>query len=211
MRQPAALLLLALAAGCDRGPAPAPTPAPPPRGESVENPEYANWSRFPVGTAVTRRSVARRGEAETVTVETTRLAAADAAGVTLVREGRTTRSDGSLDRANPPDTRAVPKSFALPGGMSAEDFVKPNVRARLDRAEDIEVAGKTYKTSVYRWDDGTEAGPMAVAVWWCPDLPGRVAKQTMTVAKTGTTTTDLVESVSVPGKKSPQVPPPVGR
>ena len=214
MRLPILLASLAGVAGCGPRPVtPAPSAVPAaPVGEVVENPEYANWSRFPVGTTVTRRAVARRGDAETVSVEQTRLVTADGQSITLERRGTTTRSDGSLDRVNPPDARVVAKSFALPSGMSAADFAKPNPRAKLAGTEDIEVAGKRDTASIYQWEDGTEAGPMRVRVWFAPEFPGRVLKQSMTVDGTATTTTETVESVTIPaGKNSPQVSPHSGR
>ncbi len=58
----AATLTAAAVAGCGR-PTPAPAPAPAAPGEPtnrplVDNPDYVNWKRFPLGTVVKRKIVA---------------------------------------------------------------------------------------------------------------------------------------------------------
>ena len=42
---------------------------------------------------------------------------------------------------------------------------------------------------------------MKVTVWVSPEVPGRIAKQTMVVEKTATTTLETVESITIPAAK----------
>lgn len=207
MRPTALLLALGLVAGCSgqpapRSPATLPTPAPvDATATQVENPEYTNWRQFPVGTTVVRQSVTERGGNTTTSIDTFRLAESSEVAVAVEWQNTTSRTDGTPPRVNPPDTRKYAKSFGLPNGMTADDFRRPSPSAKLTREESVEVAGKKYPTSVYEWSDSTEAGAMAITVWFAPALPGRIAKQTMAVEKTATTTTDTVLSVSIPAAK----------
>ena len=42
---------------------------------------------------------------------------------------------------------------------------------------------------------------MKVTVWISPEVPGRIAKQTMTVEKTATTTLETVQAITIPATK----------
>lgn len=204
MRRIVCLVALAVAAGCSSKPAGSPpvaVAAADPNQPQVQNADYANWKQFPVGTTVVRKAVTTRDGHSTTSVETFRLAEVGESEIAVDRQNTTSRSDGSPTVANPSDTRKFPKSFALPTGMNADDFQKPSMTAKLTGQEVVEIAGKKYATTVYQWTDSTEAGEMKITVWVSPEVPGRIAKQTMTVEKTATTTLETVQAVTVPAAK----------
>jgi hypothetical protein len=168
---------------------------PAPTGPSVENVDYANWVQFKVGTTVKVKSVTARGKAETISIETYVLVEVNEKELVVTRQNTTERNDGSYKAVNLPEQRRYNKSFALPDGMTAEDFQKPALKAKLVREEVVTAAGKSYPAKVYEWKDSTEGGAMNVTVWLSNELPGRVVKQVMTVAALETTTTDEVIEV----------------
>lgn len=186
---------IALLAGCSQPSAPIPpartaaTPAVPT--ETIDHPEFANWSRFQPGTVVVRRSVAERDGRRTTSIETLKLVERTGEKLVVERQNTTERDDG-YKKVNPADRRTIHRQFGVPAGMSADDFRKPALKATLAGEEAVTVLGKEYRAKVYKWTDGTEAGPMAVTVWQVDDLPGRIARQVMTVESLKTTTTEEV-------------------
>jgi hypothetical protein len=203
------LLAVTAAVGCG-GSGPAPPAAPPSPAEPTADPsaagptfdslEYANWKRFPVGTMVRRKAVtsAEGAAGTTTTVETLTLQRVTDSEVVVERQNTTERSDGSYRAVNPPELRKFPRRFAIPNGMTADDFTKPARSAKPAGEETLTVLGKPYKTTLYTWQDSTEAGPMAVKLWLSDELPGRVAKQTMTVEKLKSTTVEEVIELKAP-------------
>ena len=201
----AAGLAAAAAAGCGTKAAPPADPAVPvapatPAGPLTDNVNYANWKKFPVGTKVVRRIVAAndKGGVSTTSVETLTLKELTDKEVVLERQNTTTRSDGSLNAVNPPEPQRFARQFALPNGMTAEDFSKPSRNAKLKGEETVSVLGKDDKATVYTWTDGTEAGPLHITCWVSDDMPGRIVKQTMTQPNLGNTTTDEVVELKRP-------------
>jgi hypothetical protein len=212
---PFALVLLSapLAAGCGGcggqpnggaaagAPAGAPGSGPAgPAGPMFATLEFANWKKFPVGTVIKRKSVAAaEGSTATVTsVITFTLLKAGDEEVQISSQNTTERSDGSLKTVNPSVTIPYKRQFALPAGMTPEDFSKPARKAKKEGEEELTVLGKSYKAAVYTWTDQTEAGPLQVKVWLSEELPGRIAKQVMTNAALKTTTTEEVIEIKAP-------------
>src|SRR5262245_24596552 len=96
------LVVLAATLGCQGRSAPAPARSVSPASAtptqddrpSVDNPDYANWKAFKVGTLVKRRSATRIGANETVSVETFKLVEVSDNEVVISRQNTTERSDG---------------------------------------------------------------------------------------------------------------------
>jgi hypothetical protein len=165
-----------------------------------DNADYANWSRFPVGTVVRRKAVtsSETGTGTTTSVETFTLKSLTDAEAVVERQNTTERSDGSYRAENPPEPRTYPRQFALPPGMTAADFARPALAAEPAGEETITVLGKAYKASVFTWTDGTESGPMHVKVWLSDEVPGRILRQTMTLPKLKNKTEDEVIEIRRP-------------
>lgn len=175
-----------------------PVPAPP--GPTFDTLEYANWKKFPVGTAVKRRAstAGKDGKVAVVSVETFTLKALTADEAEVTRQNTTERTDGSLKAVNPEGTLRFKRQFAIPAGMTADDFNKPSRKAKAGPDEELTVLGKTYKAATFTWADATEAGPLEIKVWLSDEVPGRVLKQVMAQNATGNTTTDEVIELKVP-------------
>lgn len=205
MTRIALLLFVVLTAivGCGSPPAAqtaVPAPPAPPSSRPVEHPDYAAWKKFKPGTVVKRRAVVSRADSanKVVATETFTLIELTPAGAVVERQKTVERigEEARVDVA-PPERRTAPATFALPEGMVADEFAKPSRDAKLTGEEVVTVAGKEYKCRVYTFSNGTEAGPMAIRVWWCDEMPGRLVKQTMGTPN-GNATEETVTDVTVP-------------
>ena len=200
-----ALPLLVLASGCGCSvdkPAPvaaANTPAVP-TGPMFDDLDYANWKQFPVGTTVKRKSAITTEVSTSVVTsfETLGLRKVSDREVEVSRQNTTERNDGSYRAVNPTEERRYPRQFAIPKGMTVEDFGKPSRSAKLAGEETLTVLGKEYKTTVYTWTDSTEAGPLEVRVWMSDSMPGRIVRQEMKQPTLKNTTIEEVIEIQIP-------------
>lgn len=177
--------------------APAGEPAKP-LGPPVLNREFANWSRFPIGTTVKTKSVTQKGDLHVTSVETLRLIEKSDYEIVVERQNTTERNDGSHGAVNPPERRKYHKSFSLPAGMSESDFAKPALKAKSAANETIEILGKKYNAEVFTWTDQTESGPLEIKLWRSDEMPGRLLKQTITLGKGDKTTNESVIELMLP-------------
>lgn len=185
--------LLAIAAtGCGpsaAGPTGGATPAlPAPQStanwKQVDNLDYLNWKKFPVGTVVVRTAVSTNGEGSTTGVDTFTLKAVGDAEVSVERQNTTSRSDG-YHKVNPVDTRKVSAKITVHPELDPTDFLKPDRKAKETGKEKVKVLDAEYECVKWEWTNGTEAGPMSVAAWLSDEVPGRIAKQVMKVKVEG--------------------------
>lgn len=177
--------------------APAGEPALPP-GPAILNRDFANWSRFPIGTTVKIKSITERGPLHVTSIDTLKLVEKSEDEIVVERQNTTERNDGSLGAVNPPERRTYRKSFNLPPGMSEADFAKPSLIAKSVGKETVEILGKKYDADVFSWADQTEAGPLDIRLWWSDEMPGRLLKQTMKLVKGDKTTNHSVIELTVP-------------
>jgi hypothetical protein len=177
--------------------APSGEPAMPP-GPVILNRDFANWSRFPIGTIVKIKSVTLKGDLHVTSIDTLKLLEKSDTELVVERQNTTERNDGSLGAVNPPERRSYRKSFALPHGMSEADFDKPSLIAKSVGKETVEILGKKYEADVYTWADQTEAGPLDIKLWWSDEMPGRLLKQTMKLVKGDKTTNHSVIELTIP-------------
>ncbi len=165
-----------------------------PRGERVENPSFASWAAFPVGTVVVRTSVTEeigRPEKTTTTSAFTLVEKTDAS-VTLELKTRTTRYDG-LVMDNPPDRFSTDRYFHLPSGR------KPTPPAPTkELAEPMIVGAKPYRVRWAESRDRNEGGEVFVTTWTSDAMPGGLVKSIAETPGVKKRTTIETTAVTVP-------------
>jgi hypothetical protein len=163
--------------------------------ETFENPEYASWAKFKVGTTVVLRSVTETAGIAGKTVTTTRHTLTELTGEYAVVEAQssTTRYDG-VTTDNPPDAVKYARRIPLPPGVAKEDFGKPP-RGAEQGEENIIAAGVTHHAKWQTGKDRNEAGEVFTKVWSADGVPGRLVKSVTRTPAIGKTTT--VEATEV--------------
>lgn len=197
------LLALAFAAGCGSKPTPSPVLLTPeeqaklsaPAAEQVENPQYRNWAKFPVGTTLTRKMTTDSAKSEGMTVTTFTFKITEKTDeVVLVESQATTEYHGGRVEKNPPVTDRHPRQIALPDGIKKEDWGKPKGGVE----ENVTVLGRAYKARKTESKGSTDAGELTQTLWSSEDIPGGLVKSVQRVPKVDETTTIEVTELTIP-------------
>lgn len=182
--------------GCgdaSRNEPPIPVVAPEEIGERVENPAYSNWSAFPVGTVVVRRSVTEEiGRPEkTTTTSTFKLLEKTDDRIVLELKTHTTRYDG-LVMDNPPDRLTTDRYYHLPPNSKKHD-------AKSDGTEEtVAVKERRFRSRVVVARDRNEGGEVAVRTWTSKEMPGGLVKSISDTPAVKKRTTIEVTDVHIP-------------
>ncbi len=165
------------------------------------NPQFGNWSRFPVGTKVVRKKEVTNPNGTVVETETLVLTDKSDKKVAVESQMLVERHDGTrID--NPSQTFEFAATFRVPPTISVEQFQLPSLNAKKTGMEKVVLSGKEYEANVYEWTETNEAGPMSVKLLSCDDFPGRKIRQEMYTQKTDTRSieniveVDLIKSVA---------------
>jgi hypothetical protein len=191
------LACIPIVAGCGgttRNDPPIPDVAPVAAGERVENPAYASWAPFPVGTVVVRRSVTEEiGRPETTTtISTFVLLEKTDDRLVLELKTHTTRYDGFVID-NPPDRLSTDRYFHLPPGAKRTE-------ARGDgKDETVKVKDRPYPSRVVESRDRNEGGVVEVRTWSSKAMPGGLVKSVSETPGVRKRTTIEVSDVRIPG------------
>jgi len=161
----------------------------------VTHPEYANWSRFPVGCQVVRFRVVSNKAGKVEVTSTWKLANKTEQFVETVFQINVQRPGEDL-QVNPPETTRFPASFQLPKGLTEEFFQLPNIKAKKVGEETLDVSGKSIVAEVFEWIESNEAGPMTVKLWRSNEVPGRIVRQEMLIESSQTKTVEEVREVT---------------
>jgi hypothetical protein len=199
-RTPLACGLVALLlAGC--GPKPTPVQLSPedqsklagPKAEMVENPQYRNWAKFPVGTAFTRKMTTDSAKSEGKTVTTFKFKITEKSDELVVVESEaTTEYHGGRVEKNPPVIDRHPRQVALPDGAKKDEWGKPKGGVE----EEVTLLGQKYKARKSESSGSTDAGKYVQKVWMSEEIPGGLLKsETVVAAAEETTTIEIVELV----------------
>ena len=207
MRHPlspaAGLLALVLAAGCGSKQPPSPVVLSPEEREKlnapterVENPSYALWGPFPVGTTVTQTTTtdSPKSPGRTVTTIVYRLTERTDERVVVERQATTEYHDGRVDK-NPPAADRVPRWVPLPAGVKRGEWGKATGKVE---EEEVTVLGKAYKAHKAESKGSTDAGELHQTVWMSADMPGGLVRSVSRVPKVDETTTIEVTAVTIP-------------
>ena len=161
----------------------------------VVHPEYANWSRFPVGAQVVRYRVVSNEKGKVEVTSTIKLEQKTDRFVEIVSQVNVKRSDEDLQE-NPPERTKFLSEFKLPAGLSEDFFQLPSSKAKMVGEEELQVHGRSVQAKVYEWTENNETGPMAVKLWRSDQVPGRIVRQEMFIESSQTKTVEELLEVT---------------
>jgi len=165
----------------------------------LDHPEYANWSRFPVGASVTRQRVVTNEFGEVQVKTKMWLEDKSPEQVAVGSQVSVVRSDNPPEN-NPPGSTTYPAKFALPSGLKPELFLLPSSKAKLVGEESVMIGDLEVKAEVFEWTENNEAGPMTVKLWRSEDIPGRIVRQEMMTESSSTKTFEQISELDLKGK-----------
>lgn len=155
--------------------------------EKIDNPEYANWSRFTKGTTVTRvwTTVQPSGRTSKVT-ETLTLIEVAADKVVLEVE-YLSEVPGATTFKTKPKERTVPKTVELPTGVKKDDFTTklPGTVEAGKEAETVKVPGGEFRARWFKTVEERGANRIEGKSWVSDDVPGRIVKVEETTSSKG--------------------------
>ena len=161
--------------------------------DTIENSEFANWSKFKKGTSVTVKTTSTANGFTSEIVSTSTLVEVGADKV-VVEYVTVTKFNGMEVKA-PAARREIPKTIAVVKDPPKRDPKDPKVTEMETGTETIKIIGLELKT---KWTKNkVDAGETKVEskVWMCDDIPGMMVKMesSMTGTVTSTTKVELVE------------------
>ncbi|MBA4190367.1 MAG: hypothetical protein C0467_20460 [Planctomycetaceae bacterium] len=162
--------------------------------DTVANPEFTNWSKFPKGTSVVMKISSTAAGMTSETSMTTTLLEVGADKVVV--ETATAIKANGMEFKTPAMKRDVAKSIPLPKGTKKEDLAGGKPPGTLEEGtETLKVGGVEVKTKWYRFK--LEAGGVTTEskMWRSDDVPGMMVKMEATTTGTVASTTkmELVE------------------
>jgi hypothetical protein len=156
----------------------------------VENPIYARWKNFAVGTEVHYlQHTQAPGAAERRLIIYRLLSRSDEQLTVEI----CTRLEGADATTESVRQQVSKRWFRLPPGVDAKQFGKPSNQSR-EGQEDVEILGRKLKT---RWTVSqvrVEAGITETKTWTADEIPGGLVRSVSTTAAVkSTTTVELLE------------------
>ena len=128
-------------------------------GQQVDNPQYKSWAKFKPGTAVTMKT-----DAAGTTIETT-TTLVEVTPEKVVVESKMKMA--GMEGMDMPATKMdIPAKVAQAAGGTATG------PAPVTKDEEVEVAGKKYKTKVTE----TKSGDTVSKTWTSDEVPGMMVK-----------------------------------
>jgi hypothetical protein len=165
------------------------------QGEDVENPQYTNWSRFPVGTSVTTKDQVIKDNKSITTITTTKLISKTEKNIIL---STVVSSDATgMLVTNDPWETVIKRQFPLLPGVDKTKIGRPQGTIATGM-ETIEILGKKYQSEWYDIKSSTEAGPAITRTWISMDMPGMVIKSSTEVKNANRKTLLEVTELKIP-------------
>ncbi|MBM3964783.1 MAG: hypothetical protein FJ308_06905 [Planctomycetes bacterium] len=165
----------------------------------LDHPEYANWSRFPVGASVTRKRVVTNEFGEVQVTTKMWLEDKSKTEVAVGSQVSVVRSDNPPEN-NPPSSTTYPAQFSPPTGMKPELFLLPSGKAKLVGEEKVSIGEVEVTAEVYEWTENNEAGQMTVKLWRSEEIPGRIVRQEMLTESSSTRTIEQIGELDLKGQ-----------
>jgi hypothetical protein len=158
--------------------------------DKIDNPEFANWSKFKKGTSVTLKSVSSFNNMSTEASITSTLV--EVGADKLVIEMTSAVNSGGMEFKAPPTKRDVAKTITLPKDYKKEDLEKGKPPGTYEEGnETLKVAGMEVKTKWYKYKADMDGTKTEAKMWMSEDVPGRMVKSEMTTSGAVATKTTL--------------------
>jgi hypothetical protein len=150
----------------------------PKRDEMVNNPPFANWSQFPVGTSVTQRETVTLSDGSKVQQEITSKLVEKSAAKVVVETSMTDKSGETAE-----ESRSV-TTYPAKVKMSQVDTPDSATASITEGKDTLEVKGK--KVDAEWVEVVTKSGDQIETqkLWTAREIPGGIIKRTVT-RKTG--------------------------
>jgi hypothetical protein len=162
--------------------------------ETIDNPEFTNWSKFKKGTSVTLKSSSSvAGMANEFTLTSTLL---EVGSDKLVVETSTVIKAAGMEIKSPAMKRDITKTITLPKGVKKEALAGGKPEGTVEEGtETLKISGMEIKTKWYKAKSEVAGIKTESKVWMSEDIPGRMVKMEATTSGAAATTTkmELVE------------------
>jgi hypothetical protein len=158
--------------------------------DKVDNPEFANWSKFKKGTSVTLKSSSNvGGTTSDVTITTTLV---DVAPDKLVLEMTSLVKAAGMEIQGKPMKRDVLKSVPLPKGAKKEEFSGGKPPGTYEEgAETLKVGGTEVKAKWFKYKADIGGTKTDAKLWTSDEVPGMIVKSEMTTTGMFASTTKM--------------------
>jgi hypothetical protein len=158
--------------------------------DKVDNPEFANWSKFKKGTSVTLKSVSSFNNMSSEASITSTLV--EVGADKLVIEMTSVVKSGGMEFKGEPMKRDVSKTVTLPKELKKEDFAKGKPPGTYEEGtETLKIAGMDVKTKWYKYKADMDGTKTEAKMWTSEDVPGIMVKSEMTTSGAVTTKTTM--------------------
>lgn len=146
------------------------------RAEDVENPEFASWSKFKTGAAVTHKSISTingRASEQTQTHTLVEVAADKVVvemRVTIVVQGNVLKPNAVRQE--------ISKALVIPKGAKKADVLAGKPEGTFDEgAEILKLDGKELRTRWFKYKTETGGRVIQGQKWLSADVPGLLVRQ----------------------------------
>lgn len=148
--------------------------------DKVDNPEFANWSKFKKGTSVTMKSVTTSaGMSFEATITSTLV---EVGADKLVIETSSVSKVMGMEIKVPPMKRDVPKQVEIPKGVKKEDFTSGKPQGTYEEGtETVKIGGTEVKTKWYKSKFESDGNKVESKMWVSDDTPGILVKSETTL------------------------------
>jgi hypothetical protein len=157
--------------------------------ETIENPEFKNWSKFKKGTSVTLKNTTTSGEIKSESTITTTLV--EVGADKLVVEMAITAKVNDMEFKQPPMKRDVTKTITLPAGVPKPDPAKKPEGTVEEGTETVKIGGAEYKTKWYKTKTKAAGVEAESKTWTSDDVPGGLVKSETTTTGAAPATVKL--------------------
>ena len=152
--------------------------------KTIDNPEFANWSKFKAGASTTLKMTNEFNGTKSVTTMINKLAEVKADTLTIETESEVELM-GKPFKA-PVQKREVKKTVEVPADAPVPKGDKPEGTTE-EGTETVKVGAAEVKTKWYKYKAKTTAGEISGQVWMSDEVPGQLVKMVSTGDKFSST------------------------